>query len=114
VCEHLIGRKYDYGTKDCIHLVIDALTSMKMNPPPVNPDWYGMTTREVMAEMVRYCDRISYPVYDGDITVLVADPLAFGVLWQTGILYINQTLQAVDWKPVHVHTIRRSYRMKLR
>jgi tape measure domain-containing protein len=95
-------------------IVIDALTSMKMNPPPVNPDWYGMTTREVMAEMVRYCDRISYPVYDGDITVLVADPLAFGVLWQTGILYINQTLKAVDWKPAHVHTIRRSYRMKLR
>jgi hypothetical protein len=114
VCEHLLGRRYSYGDSDCIHLVIDALTAMGMNPPAVQQAWYTMTPRQVLRELAHYCNRVDLPAYDGDITVLAASPLAFGVTWQTGILYINQQMQAVDWKPAHALTIRRSYRMKSR
>ena len=114
MCEQLIGRRYSYGESDCIHLVIDALQLMRMNPPAVQRRWYAMTPRQVLRELQHYCDRVDAPAYDGDITVLAASPLAVGVTWQTGILYINQQMQAVDWKPAHALTIRRSYRMKLR
>jgi hypothetical protein len=114
VCEHLLGRRYSYGDSDCICLVIDALTAMGMNPPVVQQAWYIMTPRQVLRELAHYCNRVDLPAYDGDITVLAASPLAFGVTWQTGILYINQQMQAVDWKQAHALLIRRSYRMKSR
>ena len=85
-----------------------------MRPPAVKKAWYTMTPRQVLRELAEYCDRIDRPAYDGDITVLAANPLAFGVTWQTGILYVNQQTQAVDWKLAHALTIRRSYRMKSR
>jgi len=114
VCDHLIGRQYQYGSSDCIHLVIDALAGMGMDPPTVKAAWYNMTPRAVLRELDYYCIRIDAPIYDGDITVLAADPLAFGVTWQNGILYINHLTSSVDWKPPGALTIRRSYRMKLR
>ena len=114
MCEQLIGRRYSYGDSDCIHLVIDALQLMGKQPPAVQAAWYVMTPRQVLRELEHYCDRIDAPFYDGDIAVLTAAPLAFGVSWQTGILYVNQQLKAADWKPAHALTIRRSYRMKSR
>ena len=114
MCEHLIGRRYVYGDTDCIHLVIDALSAMGMNPPAVNSDWYTMTPRQVLAELKRYCTAIDAPTYDGDIVIVADQPLAFGVAWQNGILFINRFTQAVDWKPASALMIRRSYRMKSR
>jgi hypothetical protein len=114
VCDHLIGRRYEYGSSDCIHLVIDALAAMGMNPPAVKTAWYEMTPRAVLSELDYYCIGIDAPTYDGDITVLAADPLAFGVTWQNGILYMNRLTNSVDWKPPGALTIRRSYRMKSR
>jgi hypothetical protein len=114
VCEHLIGRNYEYGGDDCIHLVVDALKALGKNPPAVADHWYKLSPRGILRELTLYCDTVDLPVYDGDITVLAASPLAFGVTWQTGILYINQQMQAVDWKPAHALTIRRYYRMKSR
>jgi hypothetical protein len=114
VCDHLIGRPYTYGENDCINLVLDALGEMGMNPPAVNTDWYAMTPRQVLRELERFCNRIDWPAYDGDITLLAASPLAFGVAWQNGILFINPLISAVDWKPADKLTIRRSYRMKSR
>jgi hypothetical protein len=112
VCKHLIGRHYQYGGDDCIHLVIDALNSMGMNPPEVASAWYTMTTRDILIELQTYCERIKAPVYDGDIALLAAKPPTFGVAWQSGILHINQLTLAVDWKPLAHFSIRRSYRMK--
>ena len=114
MCEHLIGRKYEYGANDCIHLVVDALKALGKSPPEVADAWYALSPRGVLRELQKYCYRVDSPTYDGDITLLAASPLAFGVTWQTGILYINQQMQAVDWKPPGALTIRRSYRMKSR
>jgi hypothetical protein len=114
VCSHLIGRHFEYGNDDCIHLVVDALGEMGMEPPAVDSAWYQMTPRQVLRELEQFCIRIDRPVYDGDITLLTASPLAFGVAWQNGILFINPLISAVDWKPADRLMIRRSYRMKSR
>ena len=73
-----------------------------------------MTPRQVLQDLRRFCTVIDQPIYDGDIAVLTAAPLAFGVTWQQGILYINNLSQRVDWKPAANLSIRRSYRMKSR
>ena len=112
MCSDLIGRKYSYGKDDCIHLVIDALERLGIDSPGVKKAWYEMTPRQVLRELNYYCERLDCPSYDGDIALLDVRPLAFGVLWQSGVLYINPYLSAVDWKPVGSLTIRRSYRMK--
>lgn len=112
MCSDLIGRKYSYGKDDCIHLVIEALERMGIKNPGVKEAWYEMTPREVLKELNRYCDRLDRPSYDGDIALLDVRPLAFGVVWQNGVLYINNTLSAVDWKPVSSLMIRRFYRTK--
>jgi hypothetical protein len=97
VCEHLIGRRYEYGGDDCIHL-----------------DWYRLNPRGILRELSVYCDTLDAPIYDGDIILFGAKPPEFGVQWQSGILFINHLISAVDWKPVASFTIRRSYRMKSR
>lgn len=112
MCEHLIGRHYQYGGDDCIHLVVDALRSLGQNPPEVAAAWYTMNTRGILMELQTYCERIKGPVYDGDIALIAAEPPTFGVAWQSGILHINQLTLAVDWKPLAHFSIRRSYRMK--
>ena len=114
MCSDLIGRKYSYGKDDCIHLVIDALERLGIDNPGVKEAWYEMTPRQVLKELNRYCDRLDRPSYDGDIALLDVRPLAFGVLWQSGVLFINPYVSAVDWKPVDNLMIRRSYRTRNR
>ena len=112
MCSDLIGRKYSYGDNDCIHLVIDALDRLGISNPGVRDAWYGMTPRQVLKELNHYCERLDRPSYDGDIALLGVRPLAFGVLWQSGVLHISPFTFAVDWKPVGRVLIRRSYRTK--
>jgi hypothetical protein len=114
VCEHLIGRRYAYGGDDCIHLVIDALKALGKNPPEVADHWYELSPRGILRELALYCDTLDAPAYDGDIILFGARPPEFGVQWQSGVLFINHLISAVDWKPVASFTIRRSYRMKSR
>lgn len=116
VCSQLIGKPYKYGsngeTVDCIALVIQALDLMGIDNPGVKSDWYEMNARQIIGELSRYTDRIDWPTYDGDIVVIAGDPPAFGVAWQSGILYINRIAMKVDWKPAAILPILRSFRMK--
>jgi hypothetical protein len=114
VCSDLIGRKYSHGKADCIHLVFDALDQLQIHNPGVQGAWYGMSPKQVLGELNRYCDRVEQPSYDGDIALLDVRPMAFGVVWQNGVLYINNSLSAVDWKPEGSLSIRRFYRMNYR
>jgi len=116
MCDHLIGISYEYGsagsTVDCISLVITALDWLGLPNPGVKVAWYEMSPKAIARELATYTDRISEPTYDGDIVLLSGKPIAFGVAWQGGILYINRDLMKVDWKPTSSHTILRSYRTK--
>jgi len=116
MCEHLIGKQYAYKTNgdtlDCISLVIQALDSMGIPNPGVKSSWYGMGPLAICRELRAYTDRIKEPTYDGDVVLITGDPVAFGVVWSQGILYINRTAMAVDWKPISNVSTLRSYRMK--
>ena len=118
MCDHLIGLKYRRGADgtageiDCISLVYRALESLGFAPPPFNTAWYTMTPRQVLRELRCHTVRLDCPLYDGDITLFDGRWPAFGVTWASGLLYINEALQQVDWKPLHALTIRRSYRLK--
>lgn len=118
MCRDLLGRPYRLGADgtdkeiDCIALTVTALERMGIENPGLRREWYGMTPRQVLRELKRYTVPIERPTYDGDIVVLSGAPPAFGVVWQRGILYINQALMKVDWKPVGQLSILRSYRMK--
>ena len=116
MCSQLIGKPYEFGTNgetvDCIALVIQALGLMDIDNPGVKSDWYSMNARQIIRELARYTDRIDCPSYDGDIVVIAGTPPAFGVVWQSGILYINRLAMKVDWKPAARLPILRSYRMK--
>ncbi len=116
MCSHLIGKRYEFGangsTVDCIALVIQALDSMGIENPGLKKEWYGMSLAAICRELSIYTDPIKEPTYDGDVVLITGDPVAFGVVWQQGILYINRLAMAVDWKPISSVSTRRSYRMK--
>jgi hypothetical protein len=61
VCEHLIGRNYEYGGDDCIHLVVDALKALGKNPPAVADHWYKLSPRGILRELTLYCDTLDAP-----------------------------------------------------
>jgi hypothetical protein len=116
MCSQLIGKEYSYGENgekvDCISLVFQALDIMGIENPGVQKCWYTMSIREIFGQVSIYAHWVDEPTYDGDIVLLASDPLAFGVVWKAGILYINQTIMKVDWKPVSYLSIRRCFRMK--
>ena len=115
-CSQLIGKPYEYGSNgssvDCIALVIQALDLMGIDNPGIKPCWYEMSLRQILKELNSYTERISEPTYDGDIVIIAGTPPAFGVAWQSGILFINRQSMRVDWKPTSFLSILRSYRTK--
>ena len=87
---------------------------MDFPAPAVTDHWYTLDSKGILRELQHYCERVDAPTYDGDIALIAAQPPTFGVAWKSGILYINQHTNSVDWKPAAMLSIRRSYRMKLR
>ena len=116
MCSQLIGKEYSYGENgekvDCISLVFQALDIMGIKNPGVQKCWYSMSIREIFGQVSIYAYWVDEPTYDGDIVLLASDPLAFGVVWKAGILYINRTIMKVDWKPKSYLSIRRCFRTK--
>jgi cell wall-associated NlpC family hydrolase len=118
VCENLIGLKYRLGADgsngeiDCIHLVLQALRNMGFDAPDCDRRWYRMSKSAILEELQRYTDQVAHPVYNGDIAAWHDQRPAFGVTWETGILFVNQQTKRVDWKPVDAFTIHHCFRMK--
>lgn len=102
-CFDLIGRPYRLGADgsgseiDCIHLVLEVLKRLDIPAPPFNPEWYEASKWQIARDLLSWGTRIAVPVYDGDVLLLRQTTWAFGVTWQTGILYINRHLQQVAW-----------------
>ena len=104
-CSDLIGLHYRLGADgsdgsiDCIHLVYVVLGRLGITTPKFRQDWYDASWRTVARDLLAWGGRVSYPQYDGDVLLFEQDRQAFGVTWQTGILYINRDLQKVAWCP---------------
>jgi hypothetical protein len=99
-CSDLIGRPYTYGGFDCIHLVYEVLERMEIPTPPFDDHWYEGNRIQISRALLTWGKRIDRPTYDGDVVLLSDEQLAFAVVWQAGILYINQRVEAVAWCPI--------------
>jgi len=106
-CSDLIGLRYQFGANgenneiDCIHLVYKALKYMGKNPPPFKDDWYTTTSSiSIARDLLSYCTKVDKPEYDGDVVLIPQNTWSFGVVWHTGLLYINAESERVAWCPL--------------
>jgi len=112
----LIGKSYRLGADgsdghiDCIHLVYTVLQRIDIPRPSFNPDWYYSNWRVVLKALQKWGTRATEPSYDGDVVLLSHNKFVFGVVWQSGILYINDPLATVSWNAVSAFKICRAYR----
>ena len=99
----LLGKPYRWGADgtgeaiDCIHLVYQVRYHLGLWCPPFNPQWYSASTRQVLRELLGHADRVKGCTYTGDVALTPQDRWAFGVVWQDGILFINQATEKVGW-----------------
>ena len=104
-CDQLLGLRYRLGADgtdgeiDCIHMVMYALDDMGIPHPQLEADWYEQPALVHARAMRRWGDRIAIPAYDGDVIWLRAETPTFAVLWDRGLLHINQTAIRVLWSP---------------
>lgn len=104
-CSDLIGLRYRLGADgtdgeiDCIHLVYRVLERLNIASPEFKPQWYESDWRPIARDILQWGHRIAVPQYDGDVVLFKQAPQAFGVTWQTGVLYINRQAERVAWCP---------------
>jgi len=117
-CSDLIGRPYHLGADgtgteiDCIHLVYTVLERLGIPTPAFNSDWYNSDLKTIIRAIRDWGNRVAQPEYDGDVVMLAHDHWAFGVTWQSGILYVNRDLQKVAWCPLSAASKCRCYRSR--
>lgn len=117
-CSDLIGLRYRLGADgsdgsiDCIHLVYVVLDRLGIATPEFRRDWYYASWQAVARALLTWGERVSRPQYDGDVLLFEQDRQAFGVTWQTGILYINRDLQKVAWCPISSVTKYHCFRLR--
>ena len=105
-CSDLIGYRFQLGADgtdgqiDCIHLVYVVLDRLKIPTPAFKLSWYEAGWREIARDLLTWGDRVLKPQYDGDVLLFKQDTQAFGVAWETGLLYINPDLMKVTWCPM--------------
>ena len=100
----LIGLPYEYGKTDCIYLTLKALERMGIDAPALNRDWYSMSYRSWAKDLIRWGDRVSEPLYDGDV-IVCPEPAGFCVVWNQGILQTNRSLGRATWFPLKVYEL---------
>lgn len=104
----LIGTPYRLGADgsdgaiDCIHLVYTVLGRLNIGTPAFNAAWYSASRWQIARELLLWGERVSEPLYDGDVALLPQQAAAFAVTWQRGLLYINRELQQVAWCPIGI------------
>jgi cell wall-associated NlpC family hydrolase len=103
----LIGLPYRYGATggdaiDCIHLVLAVLDEIQIPRPPSSEHWYTASWRQVARELLTWGNRVPDARLDGDVVLLSTHKHVFGVVWQQGVIHINETKQAVAWCPIAI------------
>lgn len=104
-CDQLLGLRYRLGADgtdgeiDCIHMVMYALDDIGIPHPPLELNWYEQSALVHGRAMRQWGKRIKEPAYDGDVIWLKAGTPTFAVLWDHGLLYINQAAMRVMWCP---------------
>jgi hypothetical protein len=80
-------------------MTLKALELMGIDAPPMNRSWYDMTPYQWGRDLLTWGERITDPIYNGDIIVRCA-PAGFGVVWNGGFLHINERTASISWLPL--------------
>lgn len=95
-----LGADGSDGYIDCIHLVTCVLDRLNIRYPQIANEMYEATNRQIARWLLDWGSRVPEPSYDGDVLLLPLERPAFGVVWNGGILSINQTSEVVQWTPL--------------
>ena len=95
-----LGADGSDGYIDCIHLVTAVLDQLGIRHPPITEVMYQAGGRQIARWLLCWGRRVAEPSYDGDVLLLPSERPAFGVVWDNGILSINQTSEVVQWAPL--------------
>jgi hypothetical protein len=118
VCSDLLGQKYELGGDgtdrriDCIHLVVTVQKAMGLPTVEVDRSWYALSRIGAARELLRRCDRIEGPAYDGDVVLMPQLSIGFGVVWNDGLLFLDKWMEQVAWCPLRSVGIDRFYRLR--
>ena len=92
------------NTIDCINLVYRVLECLEIDTPEFNSGWYSASSFKIMRDFRHWGVPVSKPSYNGDTVLLTSDRIAFGVVWDRGLLTVSEATKAVSWNPLSVHS----------
>ena len=107
-----LGADGTNGKIDCIHLCYIVLDHLGIEAPAFKASWSESGKYETLRDLLLWGDRVLEPEYDGDILLLPQQSWAFAVLWQKGVLYINERTRKVAWSSVRMFTKLHCFRTK--
>ena len=107
-----LGADGSNGRIDCIHLVYEVLDRLGIEVPQFDKGWYEAGRWPVTRAILKWGKRVVGPHYDGDVVLLRQQTWAFGVTWQSGILYCNRRLGKVAWSSARNFTDFHCFRSK--
>ena len=102
----LLGMQFVMGADgtnreiDCIHMCLYALDQFNIPRPELDPQWYQTGAMTHLRAMRKWGKRIEKPIYDGDILWCGGLGPTFAIVWDQGILHINQLSKSVNWCPL--------------
>ena len=85
------------GAIDCIGLVYEVRHRLGLACPPFDPHWYESKV-SALRFLLRWGEEVERP-YDGDIVWHPSTRLAFGAVWDNGVLCLSALTQTVVWTP---------------
>ena len=114
----LVGMPYRLGSDgsdghiDCIHLCYRILHSLDIPTPKFKTSWYQLHAREILYDLNAWGVRVNKPIYNGDVCLLpsIRGRLAFGTVWNGGILAIGGLSETVCWRMIDLVPSKRIYR----
>ncbi len=92
------------NTIDCINLVYRVLECLEIETPEFDFNWYNASGFKIMRDFRRWGVPVAEPSYNGDTVLLTNDRIAFGVVWDRGLLTVSEATKAVIWHPLSVHS----------
>ena len=102
----MLGMDYVLGADgtdrqiDCIHLCLYALDEFEIKRPALNVNWYKTSALTHLRALRKWGKKVERPTYNGDILWCGGIAPTFAVVWDTGVLHINNQSEKVHWCPV--------------
>ena len=87
---------------------------MNVSTPVFKQTWYSAKLITIARDLLQWGDRVAEPLYNGDVVLLDASAVVFGVVWDRGILVVSEASKQVQWHPLErlKHSVLYCFRLK--